>query len=418
MTDVLKCRLAARCEAAGRPNNEDNYNVIADIIKGSGFKGDEIINLGNKGALLLVCDGMGGMNAGEVASEIAVNTIKQWFEASHIDENVLANDSARCDYIKKAIQDADANIKNEGRIDASKSGMGSTVVMAWLLYDKAYVGWCGDSRAYKYNPQSGLMQMSHDHSYVQELVDAGKLAPELAFDHPNGNIITRSLGDPRGVAQPDVKVFQLAENDIILLCSDGLCGVLRNNEIETIIKSNTNSMNGCRDALWEAASNARWHDNVTIVLAQIMPKETETAKEQHEKKDSSQTATGIKDKNKKLLKLLAIAGAALVAVILIIMACFKLGSEDGLHRPETTNPCDDIQLKENVISFCNINTGDLTIDDFSKVSKTDDIKKCDSLNSMLVNYLNNCSYKLTNSSLDGTENVKDKCNEVLEKLKQ
>jgi hypothetical protein len=105
---------------------------------------------------------------------------------------------------------------------------------------------------------------------VQELVDAGKLTEELAFDHPNNNIITRSLGDPRGAAQPDTKEFDLYNQDIILLCSDGLCGTLRDNEIAEIIKANQTSMQECRDALWVADEAAGWTDNVTIGLVQIL----------------------------------------------------------------------------------------------------------------------------------------------------
>ena len=116
----------------------------------------------------------------------------------------------------------------------------------------------------------GLERLSHDHSYVQELVDAGKLTEELAFDHPNNNIITRSLGDPRGAAQPDTKEFDLYDQDIILLCSDGLCGTLRDNEIAELIKQHQTSMQECRDALWDADEAAGWTDNTTIALAQII----------------------------------------------------------------------------------------------------------------------------------------------------
>ncbi|MBQ7210723.1 MAG: serine/threonine-protein phosphatase [Paludibacteraceae bacterium] len=266
----VKVRISARCEAAGRPNNEDNYLVCEDLAANKwGFQSDKVLELGAKGTLLLVCDGMGGMNAGEVASAIATETIKQWFATDRLTDAVLADDISRCDYIRRAIQAADTAIKTEGQRDAAKRGMGSTAVMVWLLDCKAYVGWCGDSRAYKFNSQIGLEQMSHDHSYVQELVDKGQLSAELAFDHPNNNIITRSLGDPRGLAQPDTAVFALSENDIVLLCSDGLCGVLRDNEIESIIRLNTTSMEMLRDTLWEV-SRPKWHDNVTIVLAQVV----------------------------------------------------------------------------------------------------------------------------------------------------
>lgn len=269
--DKLIFRMAARCEAAGRPNNEDNYQVSDNLTDNHwGFTADKEISLGDKGSLLVVCDGMGGMNAGEVASAIAVATIKEWFDKDKLTDTILESSESIQRYLVDAIQAADAAIKADGKANIEHEGMGSTIVMAWLLGQKVYVGWCGDSRAYRYNPKSGLMRLSHDHSYVQELVDAGKLTEELAFDHPNNNIITRSLGDPRGKAQPDTKEYDLCDEDIILLCSDGLCGCLRDNEIEDVVKQHQTSMQECRDALWEADEAAGWHDNVTIVLAQVI----------------------------------------------------------------------------------------------------------------------------------------------------
>ena len=267
----IKLRLAARCEAAGRPNNEDNYQVDENLADNEwGFTADKEFSLGEKGSLLLVCDGMGGMNAGEVASEIAVQAIKECFSADKLTGDVIDSSASIKDYIKKSIIYADEQIKQEGKNDESKRGMGSTIVLAWLINGKVYVGWCGDSRAYCYNSKTGLIQLSHDHSYVQELVDAGKLSAELAFDHPHNNIITRSLGDNNMVAKPDVAEFDLHNEDIILLCSDGLCGVLRDNEIEYFIKNNQTSMNECRDALWEGSRQVGWTDNTTVVLAQII----------------------------------------------------------------------------------------------------------------------------------------------------
>ena len=267
-TNNILFRMAARCEAAGRPNNEDNYQLDADLSDTIwGFTADEEVSLGDKGSLLVVCDGMGGMNAGEVASDIAVKTIKEWFTTDKLTDAVVA---APCKYISSAIVAADAAIKAHSKTNPDTEGMGSTIVLAWLLGQKVYVGWCGDSRCYRFNPALGLERLSHDHSYVQELVDAGKLTEELAFDHPNNNIITRSLGDPRGVAQPDTKEFDLYDQDIILLCSDGLCGTLRDNEIAEVIQAHQTSMQECRDALWAADEAAGWTDNVTIGLAQIL----------------------------------------------------------------------------------------------------------------------------------------------------
>ena len=267
-TNNILFRMAARCEAAGRPNNEDNYQLDDNLSDNSwGFTADAEVSLGEKGALLVVCDGMGGMNAGEVASDIAVKTIKEWFTTDKLTDAAIA---APCKYITSAIVAADAAIKAHSKTNPATEGMGSTIVLAWLLGQKVYVGWCGDSRCYRFNPALGLERLSHDHSYVQELVDAGKLTEELAFDHPNNNIITRSLGDPRGAAQPDTKEFDLYNQDIILLCSDGLCGTLRDNEIAELIKQHQTSMQECRDALWDADEAAGWTDNTTIALAQII----------------------------------------------------------------------------------------------------------------------------------------------------
>ena len=281
MSEALKIRLAARCEAAGRPENEDNFQVAEDLsISNTGFTTDKIFPLGSKGTLLLVCDGMGGMNAGEVASAVGVETIKNLFAPQLLTNEVLANDESICMYMKRAIIKADSRIKEEASKDAAKNGMGSTAVMAWLLGNKVYVAWCGDSRCYRYNPATGLEQLSHDHSYVQDLVDTGQLSADLAFDHPNKNIITRSLGDPRGAAKPDAKVYNLQKGDVVMLCSDGLSDSLRDGEIEQSIARSIASMGSCRDALWNDSKQAGWHDNVTIVLAQVIGEKVDQAKPQ------------------------------------------------------------------------------------------------------------------------------------------
>lgn len=281
MSESLKIRLAARCEAAGRPENEDNFQVAEDLsVSNTGFTTDKVFSLGVKGTLLLVCDGMGGMNAGEVASAIGVDTIKNLFSPQLLTNDIFSNDESICSYMKRAIVKADSRIKEEASKDEAKHGMGSTAVMAWLLGQKVYVAWCGDSRCYRFNPTKGLEQLSHDHSYVQDLVDTGQLSADLAFDHPNKNVITRSLGDPRGAAKPDAKVYDLRIGDVIMLCSDGLSDSLRDNEIAHSISHALVSMAACRDALWNDSKQAGWHDNVTVVLAQVVDDMAAQAKPQ------------------------------------------------------------------------------------------------------------------------------------------
>lgn len=407
METKLLYRIAARCEAAGRPNNEDNFHINADIAAESKrFQGDELLSLGSKGAVLVVCDGMGGMNAGEVASDIATKTIEEWFSANRISDNVLATDETRCEYIKNAIQAADTNIKNESKADEAKSGMGSTIVMVWLVDGKAYVGWCGDSRAYKFNPQGGLSQMSHDHSYVQELVDSGKLSPELAFDHPNGNIITRSLGDPRGAAQPDVKVFYLEENDEILLCSDGLCGVLRNNEIEKVLQNNTTSMVGSRDALWEAARKAGWHDNVTIILAQILPKEAKP--DSHS--EGTTEGTGNDKKLPVKIKKYAVIAACVLAVLIgawLIRYNRNNNKTEACNNPELIKIVYNYKIKSN--------PQDVEDDVFNElIDKLSKIKECSSLRTAVKAQTDTFLDNLESSTLPDSskETLKTKLNSI------
>lgn len=266
-------KIAAYTDRGGRPdkNNEDNFVVDFDLGDNEWIWPQNIeYTLPEKGALMVVSDGMGGMNAGDVASEIAVNTVKEFFVSEKITEAVLKSETSILKFIETVIVEADKRIKTEGNSDRDKEGMGATIVIAWILNGKAYIGWCGDSRAYLFNPNCGLKQVSKDHSYVQELVDNGLLKPELAFDHPNSNIITRSLGEPNQKANPDFVTVDLCNDDIMMICSDGLCGVLRDNEMEAIIAQNSDNMQKCREALFEAAKNADWTDNTTVTLCKIV----------------------------------------------------------------------------------------------------------------------------------------------------
>ena len=274
----IQFKMAARSEEAGRTHHEDNFQVIKNLSTDSlGFKENEVVELSEKGALLVVCDGMGGMNAGECASATAVDTIKEWFSSEKLTGSVISSQEAIIKHINDAIVSADSRIKEEGKKDKNKEGMGTTIVMAWLTGNHVYVAWCGDSRAYRFNPSDGFEQLSHDHSYVQELVDERKLTRELAFDHPNSNIVTRSLGDPRKRAKPDIKCFPVRNQDIFLLCSDGLSGVLRDREMAAIIEQNTNNMGKCKDTLWNESEKAGWDDNVTLVLCQIVACDNQAA---------------------------------------------------------------------------------------------------------------------------------------------
>lgn len=287
----ISFRLVAYTDAAGkfspdavRSGNEDNFYVDDDLTDNTANKvaQDEVVQLGDLGMLMVVADGMGGMNAGEVASQIAIDTVKAAFTPMAITDAIVATAHTRQKYLEQVIRVADKNIKSEARENRSREGMGSTIIMAWLYGDELTISWCGDSRAYIFNDKSGIRLISQDHSYVQELVNKGLLTYAQTFDHPQNNIVTRSLGDPTKDARPESKTLKIGKGDIILICSDGLSGVLRDRKtydnngqpfpeenLEDIIRSNATSMKECREALWVAAERGGWYDNVTAILCQI-----------------------------------------------------------------------------------------------------------------------------------------------------
>lgn len=262
--------IAAKCDKAGRAQNQDNYWVCPNLDKigeTSAIGNDSDVELSSKGALLVVADGMGGMKSGEKASEFVIEGIKSRF--ANIPSEILSDDNAIISFIKNAIIESDKMIKAYAKEHRESEGMGSTIVLVWLLGEKAYCGWCGDSRIYCYNPQNSLVRLSHDHSYVQSLVDDGKITEEEAFDHPDGNIITRSLGDSGEAANPETKIYPIHRRDVFMLCSDGLCGLLNDEQIETILADNCTSSEDALKALWSKGQQEGWSDNATIEVACI-----------------------------------------------------------------------------------------------------------------------------------------------------
>lgn len=270
MSDI-KFRIAAKTDVGCvRTNNEDNFQAAADLTQQSmTWVNNQTYDLGANGALLVVADGMGGMNAGEVASAIAIDTVREFFTPENLTPEVLKNRFTIEKFMKDVAVEGDRRIKRKSTSETR--GMGTTIVMAWLLDGLCYVCWCGDSRAYIYNKTTGLFQVTKDHSYVQTLVDAGEISEEDAFDYPNSNVITRCLCDAKQKAEPDCLFAPqpLCDGDIILLCSDGLSGLLRDYAIQAIVETSTGDVNVMTDKLIDAALDAGGNDNVTVAVAAI-----------------------------------------------------------------------------------------------------------------------------------------------------
>lgn len=268
----MKISIYAKTDVGcGRENNEDAFafcpNLSSPQWNLNHTKG--YIPLGPQGTLIIVADGMGGANAGEVASAIAIETVKKAFSGEQLVKAAASEEAAR-QLLIKAIQDADEAINLKMFDNPETAGMGTTIVVCWLTAQKAFVAWCGDSRCYRYNDADGLLPLTKDHSYVQELIDRGELTVEEAFQHPDNNIITRGLGDFDTQVQPDIAVSPIKPGDMFMLCSDGLCGYCTNEQIRDILADSKGNTEKCSEDLLRKALEVPGDDNICIVVASLL----------------------------------------------------------------------------------------------------------------------------------------------------
>ena len=221
---------------------------------------------GSFGRLLIVCDGMGGHQGGEIASRLAVETIRNYFEK-------LGTDFNPDNEIKNAIQKANEVIIEAANTEANLSEMGSTVVLVLVKDGYAYAANLGDSRIYKIS-NGEIQQISTDHSLVQQMVDSNVISPEEAKTHPKKNIITKALGIDKLVEPELLEPFQLMINDCLILCTDGLTNHVNDNEIREICISN-NSQDAA-EKLVDLANERGGTDNITVQVIKVLEKAAAT----------------------------------------------------------------------------------------------------------------------------------------------
>lgn len=268
-----------------RTHNEDSYLV--------------------QSPLFCVCDGMGGHAAGEVASSIAVETIAK-----------LAPQEADPARLAAAVEAANAAVIEAADNGLGKPGMGCTATVAYIEGTSLAIAHVGDSRAYLLH-EGTLIRVTHDHSYVEELVDAGEITADEARIHPNRSVITRALGsDPAMYA--DHFQLNIEEGDRLILCSDGLSSMIPDAEIEAVATQSPTAQL-CTDNLVDAALAAGGGDNVTVVVVDVV--------------DDGRMRDLVRRRRRNLLIGLAGIVVALVAACcigaFIIMNSLFLGVYDG-----------------------------------------------------------------------------------------
>jgi protein phosphatase len=243
-----------------REHNEDNY-LLADLATGSRDPAT-FQEVPMAGLLLGVCDGMGGAAAGEVASQMAVDTIFEMMRRS-----VPASDrDALARALVRAIEEAGGRIFEAARADRSRRGMGTTSTIAALMDKTLFVGQVGDSRAYILRGGE-LKQITKDQSLVNQLIEAGQLTEDEAEAFEHSNIILQALGTTEQV-NVDLTFLELRRGDRLLMCSDGLSGLVHGDVIREVM-TEYKELDACCDRLIELAKAGGGHDNVTVILAEF-----------------------------------------------------------------------------------------------------------------------------------------------------
>ena len=232
-------KFAGKTETGLRPQNEDCFMLLhTDTLNA-----------------VAVSDGMGGHQAGEIASRLAVDTLEQMLSANHSDPEAA---------LSSAFLEANSAVHARASMNDEMYGMGCTLVAALLEADRFTAANVGDSRLYYFDGTS-LTQITHDHSFVAELVRRDAITPEEAKTHPRRNLITRAVGTETRVSA-DIFSCEWKQNDMILLCSDGLCGVLDDAEMAAYLRNSIDLDATCA-ALIQRALAAGSRDNITVVLA-------------------------------------------------------------------------------------------------------------------------------------------------------
>jgi len=246
-----------------REHNEDNF-LVADVTGGvrtAEPRAPFTFKLGEKGAALLVCDGMGGAAAGEVASQMAVDSI---YDALASSEPQVRDGFARL--LRRAVQQANERIFIQSRDNQSERGMGTTCTVASLVDDTLIIAQIGDSRCYILR-DGKLAQVTKDQSLAWQLIEAGAMTADEAKAFEHANIILQALGVQERV-EVVLSQVQLRKGDVALLCSDGLHGPVSDEEILAVMIAEPN-LQKAGEALIQKALDRDGPDNITVVLGRF-----------------------------------------------------------------------------------------------------------------------------------------------------
>ena len=209
--------------------------------------------------LFILADGMGGYNAGEVASKMAVEAVKEYIY-KHFQKNKDNKEKIE-DLLREAIEYANNVVYKKSQSQKELNGMGTTLDVCLIYNSKVYIGHVGDSRVYRIRKEF-MRRITRDHSYVQTLIEDGTITKEEAFHHPKKNMLTKALGCMEKV-EPDIYTKTFIKDDIILMSSDGLTNMIKEDEIYNTIKQDKEN---ATENLVKQANDNGGYDNITVVI--------------------------------------------------------------------------------------------------------------------------------------------------------
>lgn len=237
------------------------WEAAASTDTGLLRKGNEdAFEMDMDGGAFVICDGMGGAAAGEVASKLAAHSFMAAINASGKPDEQK---------IRDAVRNADDAVRQAAQLDPSRRGMGTTLVALVVEKDAklAFLVHAGDSRCYRFR-EDHLEQMTADHSFVEEQVRSGQITPEEAQRSPLRNVITRAIGSSEPT-EADIMEIDLSSGDIYLLCSDGLNREVSDETLRDVLKKERNLSSACSELIQEAISEGG-RDNITCMLVRIL----------------------------------------------------------------------------------------------------------------------------------------------------
>lgn len=258
--DDIEVSVAARTDTGMvRRANEDAF-MIADLSSGNFGLGPDMKThkIGARGSLLVVSDGMGGAAAGEIASEIAVKTVREFLMTIPADLDV-------CEQLKTATEQANSEIRKYAEQHPQCRGMGATLTAVLIQQATAYIAQIGDSRAYLVRAGS-IKQLTKDQSLAQAMIDVGAITPDQA-DTVAQNIITQALGI-RPTLEVAISSVELVQDDTLIICSDGLSQKVKEEEMLNLVHQTADLTQLCR-SLVGLANQRGGEDNITVIAAKF-----------------------------------------------------------------------------------------------------------------------------------------------------